>query len=41
MRDCWLAEPGVRPTFAELAEKVGEELQEGEQEVSEHIETLQ
>ncbi len=34
MGDCWLAEPGLRPTFAELAEKIGEELQEGEQEVS-------
>ncbi len=33
MGDCWLSEPGMRPTFAELAEKIGEELQEGEQEV--------
>jgi hypothetical protein len=33
MRDCWLHEPEVRPTFTELAEKIGEELQEGEQEV--------
>ncbi len=32
MRDCWLDEPGMRPTFAELAEKIGEELEEGEQE---------
>jgi len=32
MGDCWLAEPGMRPTFAELAEKIGEELTEGEQE---------
>ncbi len=35
MGDCWLSEPGMRPTFAELAEKIGEELQEGEQEVRE------
>lgn len=34
MTDCWLAEPGLRPTFNELAEKIGEELQEGEQQVS-------
>ena len=33
MKDCWLGEPGLRPTFTELAEKIGEELQEGEQEV--------
>ena len=33
MKDCWLHEPGVRPTFLELAEKISEELQEGEQEV--------
>jgi hypothetical protein len=30
MRDCWNAEPGLRPSFADLAEKMGEELQEGE-----------
>ena len=34
MTDCWLAEPGLRPTFTELAEKLAEELQEGEQDVS-------
>ena len=33
MTDCWLAEPGTRPTFTELAEKLAEELQEGEQDV--------
>ncbi len=31
-----MAEPGVRPTFTELSEKIGEELQEGEQEVRIH-----
>ena len=34
MRHCWLHEPGLRPTFTELSEKIGEELQEGEQEVT-------
>ncbi len=33
MRDCWNAEPGLRPSFSDLAEKMGEELQEGEKEV--------
>ena len=30
MKDCWLAEPGLRPTFNELSEKMGEELKDGE-----------
>ena len=30
MTDCWLAEPELRPTFNELAEKMGEELKDGE-----------
>ena len=30
MKDCWLAEPELRPTFNELAEKMGEELKDGE-----------
>ena len=33
MKDCWNGEPGLRPSFADLAEKMGEELQEGEKEV--------
>ena len=33
MKDCWKSEPGLRPSFADLAEKMGEELQEGEKEV--------
>ena len=32
MKDCWLAEPGLRPTFNELVEKMGEELKDGEKE---------
>lgn len=32
MKDCWNGEPGLRPSFADLAEKMGEELQEGEKE---------
>lgn len=34
MADCWLEDPGLRPTFVELVGMIGEELQEGEQEVS-------
>ena len=30
MKDCWSAEPGLRPTFLELADKMGEELKDGE-----------
>ena len=30
MKDCWLSEPELRPTFNELAEKMGEELKDGE-----------
>ena len=33
MRDCWMAEPGMRPSFSELAEKIGEELSEGNKQV--------
>ena len=33
MRDCWLSEPGLRPTFNELVEKMSDELQEGEKQV--------
>ena len=29
MLDCWLSEPGLRPTFPELVEKIGDVLQEG------------
>ena len=30
MKDCWLSEPELRPTFTELAERMGEELKDGE-----------
>ena len=33
MKDCWMAEPGMRPSFSELAEKIGEELSEGNKQV--------
>ena len=33
MRDCWLSEPGLRPAFHELVDKMAEELQEGEKQV--------
>ena len=33
MLDCWMAEPGMRPSFSELAEKIGEELSEGNKQV--------
>ena len=36
MRDCWLAEPGLRPSFAELAEKIASVLTDGSKGVS-HI----
>ena len=29
MLDCWAAEPGLRPSFTELAERMEEELREG------------
>ena len=29
MRDCWLAEPGLRPSFSELAEKIASVLSAG------------
>ena len=29
MRDCWLAEPGLRPSFSELAEKIASILSDG------------
>ena len=34
MRDCWLAEPGLRPSFAELAEKIASVLTDGSKGVS-------
>ena len=34
MKDCWLSEPGLRPTFNELVEKMADELQEGEKQVT-------
>ena len=34
MRDCWLAEPGLRPSFSELAEKITSVLAEGSKGVS-------
>lgn len=34
MRDCWLSEPELRPTFNELVEKMGDELRSGEKEVT-------
>ena len=37
MRDCWLAEPGMRPSFAELAEKIASVLTEGSKGVSRAI----
>ena len=29
MRDCWLAEPGLRPSFSELAQKIASVLTDG------------
>ena len=29
MLDCWMAEPGMRPSFTELGDKIAEELTEG------------
>ena len=37
MRDCWLAEPGMRPSFAELAQKIASVLTEGSKGVSQAI----
>ena len=37
MRDCWLAEPGMRPSFAELAQKIASVLTEGSKGVSHAI----
>ena len=34
MRDCWLAEPGLRPSFSELAEKIASILTDGSKGVS-------
>ena len=34
MRDCWLAEPGLRPSFSELAEKIASVLTDGSKGVS-------
>ena len=34
MKDCWMAEPGMRPSFSKLSEKIGEELSEGNKQVT-------
>ena len=33
MRDCWLADPGTRPSFTEISEKIGDEIINGNKEV--------
>ncbi len=34
MSDCWMADPKMRPSFSELADKLSETLLDGEREVS-------
>jgi len=33
MSDCWNADPSLRPSFSDLAEKLGDTLMEGAKEV--------